>query len=135
VRGLAVAVAVVLIVGCGSGRADRGADVKANEALFRQLPRLPRARVARVTSSPRAGGEDKPVAGYVTRFELRLPGGTSAASVVRFYERTMRPRWRLIERLDGPVLNFRRREALVSVNLENVAFGSAEIAVDHSSYS
>jgi hypothetical protein len=131
---LAIVVAVVLIAGCGSRQADRGADVKANEALFRQLPRFPGARVARATSSPRAAGEDKPVTGYVTRFELRMPPGASAASVVRFYERTMRPRWRLVERLDGPVLNFRRGQALVSVNLENLPYGSAEIAVDHSSY-
>ena len=121
-------------VACGGRHVDRRAYVKANEEVFAALPRFPGSRLRQVTSSPRSAGEDKPTVGYVTRFELRLPERSTLATVVRFYTRGLRPRWRLAETLAGPVLNFRRRRALVSVNLENFPHGSLEIAVDHAFY-
>ncbi len=121
-------------VACARRQVDRRAYVKANENLFRELPRFPRSRIRKEASSPRVAGEDKPIVGYVTRFELRLSAGTTPVSVARFYERRLRPKWRLVEKLSGPVLNFRRWRALVSINLENFRSGWLEIAVDHAFY-
>jgi hypothetical protein len=119
---------------CGSGQVHRGQYVRANEELFRQLPAFPGSRVGREVSSPRAGGEDKPTVGYVTRYEIELPAGATAASVSRFYERRLRRGWRLVEKLEGPVLNFRKQQALASINLENAGSGTLEVDVDHTFY-
>jgi hypothetical protein len=119
---------------CGGGHVDRRHYVTANEELFRQLPAFPRSRIKHEVSSPRGAGEDKPTAGYATRFVIQLPQGATAADVARFYERRLRPKSRLVEKLAGPVLNFRRQSALVSINLENSRSGILEIDVDHAFY-
>jgi hypothetical protein len=52
-------------------------------------------------------------------------------AVAHFYEEALCPRWALVERLDGPVLNFRRGDAAVSVNLDNWRVHMLELTVDH----
>jgi hypothetical protein len=122
----------VLAVGCGG--VDRGRYVKANERLFTALPSFPGARLRSETSTAYRSSETGPVAGYGTRFDLRLPTTATAAGVSSFFRKRLRPRWRLIETLDGAVFNFRRGTSFVSVNLENVQLHSLEIAVDHAYY-
>jgi hypothetical protein len=121
------------LAGCGSG-VDRGAYVKANERLFKQLPSFPGARLDSETSTVYRSSESGPVVGYGTRFDLMLPVAATAASVSSFFRERLRPGWRLVEAIDGPVFNFRRGKASVSINLENAQVHGLEIAVDHAYY-
>jgi hypothetical protein len=120
------------LVGCTLDGVDRDAYVRKNERLFEQLPKYPGSRVVSETSTSYGEDESGPVVGYETLFELTLPTGASVASVGSFYQRRLRPRWRLVEKLDGAVFNFRQDNAFISVNLENVrGIHAFEVAVDH----
>jgi hypothetical protein len=132
-RAVGVVTLLVLgVAGCGGG--DRKAYVKANKALFEQLPRLPGSRVEDETTTAYHADESGPVAGYSTRFDLSLPSEATAGDVGSFYRRRLRPQWRLVENLGGSVLNFRRGRAFVSVNFENAGAHMMEVAVDHEYY-
>jgi len=126
-----VVVALMTIGIAGCSRVDRESYVRENERLFRQLPLYPGAKVVNETSTPYREEESGPVVGYGTRFDMTLPAGTSVASVSSFYRRRLRARWRLLEALDGPVFNYRRDRATLSVNLENHRIDAFEVAVDH----
>jgi hypothetical protein len=128
--GLALAVAPG---GCGSA-VDRGEYVNANERLFKQLPTFPGARLSSESSDAYHDGEDGPVIGYDTRFDLKLPDRTDADAAASFFRGNLQPEWQLVEELDGPVLNFRMGQALVSINLENWHEHVLEVAVDHAYY-
>lgn len=137
VASVAVVVAGLLIAGgafgCGS-EVDRGDYVQANEALFERLPGFPGARLAEETSTAYRPSESGPIVGYGTLFELEFPSEATASDVSAFFQRRLRPKWRLIETLEGPVLNFRKSQASVSINLENAHIHILEIAVDHAFY-
>jgi len=130
VLALAAVAALLAAVGCGSS-VDRGDYVKANESLFRQLPVFGGGRLQREVSSSYRSEEDGPVVGYTTRFDFKLPAGTQAEAVASFFRRQLEPKWRLVERLEGPVLNFRKGRSFVSINLESWRSHILEIAVDH----
>ena len=138
-RGLAVLAGTVVLApiptgfaGCGHlSTLDRDAYVRANERLFAQLPRVPGARVIHEISTAYREEDSGPVAGYTTRFELALPLRTTPGNVRAFYTRRLRPRWRLVENLRGRVLNFRRGDRFVSINLLNARLHRLEVAVDH----
>jgi hypothetical protein len=135
-RMIAVIVGTLLaagLAGCGS-RVDRGAYVKANERLFKQLPSFPGARLESETATAYRSSESGPVVGYSTRFDHKLPAAATAANVSSFFRGRLRPRWRLVEAIDGPVFNFRSGKASVSINLENAQVHILEIAVDHAYY-
>jgi hypothetical protein len=131
-RTLALALAALGLAGCASGRDDY---VQANRSLYAQLPHFPGTRLQSETSTGRRKNEDGPIVGYGTRFDLALPPPMTATAVATFYHRRLLPRWRLVETLDGPVLNFRRRGALfLSINLESGRGQVLEVAVDHAFY-
>jgi hypothetical protein len=137
--GWAMAMAVLAlttagVAGCSHDSIDRDSYVRKNERLFKQLPQYPGARVESETSTAYREEEGGPVVGYGTRFDMTLPAGTPVTNVSSFYRRRLRTRWRLVEALDGPVFNYRRGRASVSVNLENHRIDAFEIAVDHASY-
>jgi hypothetical protein len=130
---VAAAVGLVLfllpLLGCkGSGRESY---VKANERLFAGLPHLPGAKLKSEASAPYSDEDRGRVLGYVTRFDFRLPAKADAWS---FFTRRLRPDWLWIETIDGPVLNFRRGKAFVSINLESQRAHVLEVAVDHDYY-
>jgi hypothetical protein len=127
-----VAVLVLGLAACGGG--NRKTYVKANAALFNQLPHFPGSHVEDETTTAYHADESGPVAGYSTRFDLTLPPGATADAVASFYRQRLGPRWRLVENIGGSVLNFRRGRAFLSVNLENVNRQMLEIAVDHEYY-
>jgi hypothetical protein len=108
--------------------------VRANEAVYAQLPSFPGARLKTETSTPYRADESGPIVGYGTRFDLRLPRSATGAAVGRFFLRRLRPEWRLVERLDGPILNFRQGGAQLSINLESWRAHVLEVAVDHARY-
>lgn len=130
-RALAVALAVLGLAGCASGR---GEYVKENRSLYAQLPHFPGARLKSETSTGYRENEDGPTVGYGTRFDLALPSRTTATAVAAFYRRRLLPRWLLVETLDGPVLNLRRGSAALSINLESWRGHVLEVAVDHTFY-
>lgn len=130
----AAVLSVAALSGCGLGAGvDRDEYVAANEALFAELPTFPGSKVTSLTSTGYRDGESGPVVGYTTLHLLELPEGTEPDEVAAFFERELGPEWTLVEKLTGPVLNFRRGEAFVSVNLESGRAGTLEIAVDHAS--
>lgn len=115
---------------CRSGP-DHDSYVKANKSLFRHLPVFPGASPGAEVSTPVRAEEDRPVIGYVTRFEVRLPPRATADDVASFFRRRLEPKWRLVENLGGRVLNFRNGRASVSINLESWRTHVLEVAVDH----
>ena len=119
------------VVACGNSGPDRGAYVTANEAVFRQLPIFPGARLREESSSPAYAGEGGEIVGYTTLYHFDLPSDARADDVAAFFRRRLEPRWRLVEKLDGPVLNFRKGRSLVSVNLEGWRTHTLEVAVNH----
>jgi hypothetical protein len=121
----------VLAVGVSCGGPDREAYIAGNERVFEQLPRFPGAKLSTTTSPAARVEENGPVVGYVTRFDLVLPRDADGVTVSSFYREELGPIWRLVESLDGPVLNFRRGEACVSINLEDWRNQILEIAIDH----
>jgi hypothetical protein len=125
----ALVLLALLPVGCGGG--VRANYVKHNKELFRSLPTFPGAVKTSEISAPYATEEEGPTRGYTTTFRFRLPAETSGAEVSAFYGRALRPRWKLVERLSGPVLNFRRGGAALSINLESWRGHELEITVDH----
>ena len=132
---LALALVALALVAraCGNRDVDKGAYISANKALFQTLPVFPGAQLREQSSSPYHAGEDGqgPIAGYTTLFEFKLPRDARAGDVARFYRRQLEPRWRLVESLGGPVLNFRKRRSSVSINLEGRRTHLLEVAVDH----
>jgi hypothetical protein len=90
--------------------------VKANERLFASLPHIRDAKLKSETSAPYSEEDSTHVLGYVTRFDFRLPAKADAWS---FFTGRLRPDWLWVETIDGPVLNFRRGKAFVSINLES----------------
>ena len=125
---------LLLLVAAGCGDPDRGAYAKANERVFDQLPTFPEARLQQEVSSEARAEEEGPVVGYVTRFVFRLPMRTTADDLTAFYSRQLKSPWHLVERLDGPVLNYRRKQASISLNFDNWRVHKFEIAVDHKFY-
>jgi hypothetical protein len=121
----------LLAVGCGKGL-DRSKYVARNSTLYESLPRASSAAKVEQRSVPYRTKEDGPIGGYTTLTILRVPRRTSLAQIVAFY-RTRLPAegWILVERLDGPVLNFKKARASVSVNLESFRERLVEIAVDY----
>lgn len=127
------ALLAVALAGCGGG--GRSAYVKANERLFASLPQYPGAKLKSETSAPYGEEDSSRVLGYVTRFDFTLPSDASrAGGAWSFFERRLRPDWLWVETLAGPVLNFRRGKAFVSINLESERAHVLEVAVDHDYY-
>jgi hypothetical protein len=116
---------------CGTSGPDRGTYVTANEAVFHQLPIFPGARLREQYSSPAYAGDGGEIVGYTTLYHFDLPSGARADDVTAFFRRRLEPRWRLVEKLDGPVLNFRQGRSIVSVNLESWRSHMLEVAVNH----
>lgn len=135
VRGLAAVVLTIALAAAlaACGGLDRGDYVKANERLFEQLPAFPGARLESETSTAYRD-ESGPVLGYGTRFDFRLPRAATVTDVSSFFQRQLEPKWRLVEKLEGSVFNFRRGKSFVSINLENARIHVLEVAVDHADY-
>jgi len=139
---LIVAAAVLVlgaaIVGTTWG-VERDRYVAANEAIFEELPVFPGARVRSMTSSGHHRSELpwSPVLRYWSLYFVTLPADARPNEVAAFYERELRPEWTLVEKVTeppyaaGPLLDFRRGEARVGINLESWRGHLLEVSVDH----
>lgn len=117
---------------------DKTRYVTANTRIVNSLRSLPGAHVISRRELPYYSGDDvgEPAAGYTTLVRYGLPATLTVAHVTAFYRRALHGRWRLIEVIpantrDGPVLNFTRGAATLSVNLMNARHHQLEITVDH----
>jgi hypothetical protein len=122
------------MAGCAYSGVDGDDYVRANVAIFDEVPRFPAASLLGRVSTPYRATEPGPVVGYGTRFDLRLPLEAEGDEVAAFYEEGLRPGWTLVERLDGPVVNFRRGDASLSINVESWRAHRLEIAIDHARF-
>jgi hypothetical protein len=107
---------VLLLTACGG--VSRGDYVARNEAIVASLPLFPGAVKAHEISTPYVkseGGLSTRPSGYTTTLVYRVPRGTSAASVLRFYETRLHRRgWQSVGK--APIGDFRRDDAIVAVN-------------------
>jgi hypothetical protein len=133
--------ATIGLLACSERDVDRDGYVRANEAVLASVPAESRAELAGTTSAPyyKEDGAGAPIAGYTTTQVYRLAPGSTPEAVAAFYERELPTGWQLVERLPaqggaGPVLNFRRGRAALSVNLENASHGTYELTADHDAY-
>ena len=131
---------VVAVVGTTRG-VERERYIAANAAVFEELPVFPGSRVRSVRSSAQRKNESpgSPVIGYGTLYFVALPEDARPGEVAAFFERELPPEWTLVEKVTeppyvaGPLLDFRRGEARVGINLESWRGHLLEIYVDHSS--
>ena len=123
----------VLLAGCGGGGKSSKADyVKANESLFKSLPAYPQEKVASEGTSTYTGTSNS--VGYETRFNLTLPEKATVDTLQSFFAGHLQPDWKLVAQLDGPVLNFRKGNAFISVNLTGAHGHRAQVTVDQAFY-
>ena len=129
--GVAVLAAVAL-AGCGSSKKTASDYETANTTLLGKIPLYPHAKLKLHTSTGYTSGKTK-VLGYQTRYVYMLPAKASLADVEGFYLRNLQS-WKQVSSLTGPVLNYRKGDSFVSVNLTAVPRHTLEIVVDDSFY-
>lgn len=118
---------------------DRGRYVAANEAILDELSVYPGSRLSSTQSYPYYAGDSgvSPVVGYVTVVLFELPHEAAPENVAAYYERELSGEWQPTAKLTeppfaaGPILDFERGDARVTVNLESWRGGVLEIAIDH----
>ncbi len=125
----AAVVAVTVLLAVEGKQVDRRAVVRENQRILAALPKPPGARVVARLSLPVRVEARGRIVGYSTRWDLTLRRPAPASTLEAFYRRRLSARWRLVERLAGPVLTFRRGRRLLSVNLENAGLQRLELAV------
>jgi hypothetical protein len=131
--GLACVLLALTVTGCGNG--SRGSYIEANERLFANLPTYPGAKLEREASAPYSKQDSRRVVGYVTRYDIALPAAVSGSKDAwSFFVQRLRPRWLWVETHGGPLLNFRRGNAFVSINLKSEHGRLLKVAVDHDYY-
>lgn len=127
-----------MLTGCTGDGVSRDEYVEKNEELLASVPVFPGARRIDVRHSPYYEGDSAgaPVAGYTTAIAFGLPENASRVEVARFYERRLSDDWVLVEELveagGERVVNFRRENASLSVNLEGRDV--LELSADYDSY-
>lgn len=135
-----VIVALVLVAalaGCGGGgKKSESSYVAANTKLLKgNVPVYPTATLANQATTAYTTGGPK-VAGYQTRYVYSLPAKASLSSVQAFYGKQMpKSGWQQVAALTGPVLNYRKGDAFVSVNMTPVRQHQLEVTVDQGFFS
>jgi hypothetical protein len=134
IAAVAAGVAVGL-AGCGGGgsKNPRADYVQKNQALFKSLPAYPHAKAASGGTTSYAGKNNS--VGYQTRYVVTVPPTATATKLQTFYAGHLQSAWKLVAQLDGPVLNFRKGKAFVSVNMTDSAKHKVEVTVDQDFYS
>ena len=129
-----IGVAVLLLAGCGGGKKTQADFEKANSSLLSKVPLYPHAKLTTHASTGYTAGKTN-VVGYQTRYIYALPARASLADVEAFYLKNLQS-WKQVASLTGPVLNYRKGNSFVSINLQQVQrIHMLEIVVDDSFYS
>jgi hypothetical protein len=124
--------AAIALAGCGGGKTTKSGYVQGNESLFQSLPSYPHTKVTSSGTSSYAGKNNS--VGYQTRYVLKVPANATALQLQSFYAGHLQSKWKLVAQLDGPVLNFRKGDAFVSINMTNSASHRVEVTVDKDFY-
>lgn len=131
---LLIGVAVLLLAGCGGGKKTQADFVKSNASLLGKVPLYPHAKLKTHASTGYTAGKNA-IVGYQTRYIYSLPASATLAKVEGFYLKNLQS-WKQVASLQGPVLNYRKGNAFLSVNLQQVRPSHMlEIVVDNSFYS
>jgi hypothetical protein len=135
---LSMLVVLLAIAGCGgggSGSSDKSSYVKKNATLRDALPLYPGAKLTKQgTTGYTAGGPS--IAGYQTRYIYRLPNTATSSKVEAYYLKSMPAAgWKQVASLSGPVINYRKGNGFVSLNLTEIPSHQLEYLVDKSFYS
>jgi hypothetical protein len=135
----AAAIALALAVaGCGGGGSSNGSAqdnyVKANTSVLKDLPPYPKAKLKTTATTAYTTGANS-VAGYQTRYTYDLPTSATVPAVEAFYLKSLQPNWKQVASLTGPVLNYRKGDSFISVNLTQVPQHRLEVVVDNAFYS
>jgi hypothetical protein len=128
---VALAWALLALSSAGCRESGRDSYVEANERVFSSLPQLPGTKLRSKTSVAYSGEDSSRALGYLTRYELGLRAEADAWS---FFTRRLRPDWLWVETTAGPILEFRRGKAFVSIDLASQRAHILEVAVDHEYY-
>jgi hypothetical protein len=125
---------VVALAGCGGGGgpSSRADYVKANTNLFNSLPAYPNAKVVSSGTSSYAGSNNS--VGYQTKFNVTVPATATAIKLQSFYAGHLQSDWKLVAQLDGPVLNFRKGNAFISINMTSSSRHKVAVTVDNDFY-
>ena len=118
-------------VGCadGSSNLDRESYGKKNMAVLRSLPTYPGAQPGKVELLPyKANEQSDAVAGYWSARTDKLPDGTKAGAVVRYYQRELRAEWQVEDISQAPSISMRKGDAYLHVL---VGGGVVDVEVDH----
>lgn len=132
-------VLALAVAGCGGQGVDKQAYVSANARVVNAIPVFTGARLIDSTSMPYFEEGRSGAQGYTTNTRYRFPVTSTVGDVSAFYRRRLASRWKLTEVLrgssrDGPVLNFCRGKASVSINLQSKQQRILEIDIDHGYY-
>lgn len=134
VRAACAVLSVVALFAAGCLHAEKTDDER-NDEILRALPVFPEATIVTSRSSPYYSEDDpdEPL-GHTRGVVYRVPTGTTAASVVRFYRSRLSPTWDCsVETTGPPVLLCTKGSALVSVNTDNIGSRPPrfEVGVNH----
>ena len=128
--GLAIALA-----GCGGGKPTQAGYVKGNTSVLGQIPIYPQAKLTTQATTAYSNGKSASPIGYQTRYIYSLPASAKLPQVEGFYLSKLAGSWKQVASLTGPVLNYRKGKALISINLTEVKTHRLEIVVDKDFYS
>lgn len=128
---------VIALAGCGGGGSkSQSSYVDANTKLLKgNVPVYPTATlVSNATTGYTAGGPK--IVGYQTRYIYALPKKATLSSVQAFYGKHMSPAgWQQVAALAGPVVNYRKGDAFLSVNMQPVRQHQLELMIDQGFFS
>jgi hypothetical protein len=137
----AVLVLVLALAGCGGGGGDSSSSssqakyVKGNTSFLQGLPSYPKAQLKKQATVGYTTGKNA-VAGYQTRYTYALPGDATVPKVEAYYLKSLQPPdWKQVASLTGPVLNYRKGNAFVSLDLTHVPKHQLVVVVDKGFYS
>jgi hypothetical protein len=129
-------VVVLAVTGCGGGgSSSKSSYVKKNDSIQKKLPLYPGAKLTKTATSAYSASAGK-IVGYQTRYIYGLPTSATTSKVEAFYLKNMpSDGWKQVASLTGPVLNYRKGDAFVSVNLAEVPSHQLEHLVDSAFFS
>src|SRR4051794_14466399 len=139
---MALCASVFAVAGCKLRSVDKGKEIALNEAVVRDVPLFPGARLVDTFAigDKRGNGwpaEDEPGSGPNTGYRLyktyELPRGTASRKVLAFYEDALRDTWRQVGYSgDGSFdRSYRKGKAnlYISISQDHLYF-----SIDHRAY-
>jgi hypothetical protein len=133
---IAATVLVIVLAGCGGGGSKgKSSLVKSNTSLAATLPLYPHAKLTHQNSTGYTAGSAK-IAGYQTHYTYSLPATATVSNVEAYYLKNMDSAgWKQVASLTGPVINYRKGNAFVSISLTEVGSHQLQVVADNDFFS